>query len=197
MSLVTIVSSYSALNISSPPGICFVPSMVLHSNIWVASSASLRHFLGPIASQTSHSVTTAVSIVHGCFFSYGSLPACSDHHILLSDLSSCPHCTAVSVPASKSATFASSSSFNQHFSPHGQPQPVVYCTLMSRESRARPSLRSHCSSISSSSHHRRVGVHAAELQENTALCRTSRRGRECLRRLLKCHPSFRTLFFNS
>lgn len=91
--------------------------------------------------------------VHGCFFSYGSLPTWADHSALLSDLSSCPHCMVVLGLALESVTLTSSSGFNQQLSPHGQPQTAASCTLMSRESQARPSRSSHCSVLSSFSHH--------------------------------------------
>lgn len=130
------------------------------------------------ASQTSHSVTTVVSTVHGCFFSYGSLPSWLDHRALLSDLSSCPHLMSVSGPASESATFASSSGFNQQFSPHWKPQPVAYCTLMSRESRNGPSRSSHRSCICFFFHitGKRAYIQQNYIQWNAALCRTSRQG---------------------
>lgn len=51
--------------------------------------------------------------------------------------------------ALESVTLASSSGFNQQLSPHGQPQTAASCTLMSRESQARPSRSSHCSFLSS------------------------------------------------
>lgn len=90
-------------------------------------------------------IVTCVQTVPGCFFSYRLLSAQDDCRTLLSDLSFCPHCMVVLRPASESATLASSYSFNQHFSPHRQPQPAVSRTLMSWESQARPSCTSCCS----------------------------------------------------
>lgn len=110
-------------------------------------------FLSAPSPHIQHSVYSYNSsqTVHSCFFSYRSLPAWPDHGALLSDPSSCPHCMVVLCPASESATYASSCSFNQQFSPHGQPRPATFCTLMSRESQARTSRSSFFLLLSSCS----------------------------------------------
>lgn len=122
---------------------------------------SLVHYLADLTLSNNTTVVRQFMVVSS---SYGSLPAWADRRTLLSDPSSCPHCMVVLGPASESATFVSSYSFNQQFSPHGQPQPATSCTLMSQESQTRPSCSSHCSFLSSFTHHIRVGVHTAKLQ---------------------------------
>lgn len=70
---------------------------------------------------TAYSPLTVVGqlkVVPSHIIAESSLPARLACNTVLSDLSSCLHCVVVSGLARESATFASSSSFNQHFTPH-------------------------------------------------------------------------------